>query len=425
MLIQFSVRNYGSFRDDQTLSLVASAYDEMQQWVIKKDVPGLKGLDYLSAAGIFGSNASGKSMLIDAVATMRRIVRESAVMMPDERLPHDPFRLDDRSASGETAFEIVFEHGGVRYDYSFSYTSSRVTRESLRRFVTKSPQTLYSVTRKADGSFELSVTQRMAKLRKQEGYLRAKPNALLLSRGAQEGIQELVDPYTWISSDLLVYEAPFDHADQEIYGPVIEGALGEGMRSKLISLARKADLGIVDIRAKEVPGIPEERLKEFYTPEVVEQLLKTKTKTAVFVHQGTASDVEFSVADESVGTRSFLSSAAACLRALEDGKTLMFDEIDCSLHPKLAEALVELFSDEMWNTKGAQLVFTAHTVSIMDHLRRDQVWKASKGADGASTLDSLSDYYIRKDEKKSRGYAAGRYGGVPVVDFSMEGRSDG
>lgn len=420
MLIQFSLSNFGSFRDEQTFSLVASSYSEHPEWLIESNVPGLSGYSYLSAAGIFGANASGKSMLIDAMETVRQIVHESASIMPDEQLVYDPFKLDMEHSKKETSFEVVFEYDSKRYDYSFSYVADRVVSEELRRYETRSPQLLFRVSRDENGNVELDTTARMAKLKKQNEYLRSKPNALLLSRGAQEGIAELVAPYNWFAKGLLVYDAPFDHTNMSIYGPVIEGKFGDEMRDRLISLARRADLGISDIRAKEVPVIPEDQLNTVFTPEMVKHIVGTPTKTAVFFHEGERADVEFPAYDESVGTRSFLSAAAAALRALEDGKTLLFDEIDCSLHPRLVEALVELFSDPMVNKHHAQLIFTALTPSIMDMFRRDQIWITEKRRDGSSTLEPLSNYALRKGERKSKGYSAGRYGGVPVIDSLIE-----
>ena len=420
MLIQFSLSNFGSFRDEQTFSFVASAYSEYPEWVIEKEVPGLSGYSYLSTAGIFGANASGKSMFIDAVSVFRRIVRESASMMPDESLLYNPFRLNQGCADKETSFEIVFEYKSKRYDYSFSYNASKIMNEELYRYETKLPQLLFRVSRSQDGDVELQTTSRMAKLKKHREYLRSKPNSLLLSRGAQEGVEELVAPYTWISTGLLIYDAPFDHTDMSIYGPVIEGKFGEEMRNRLISLARRADLGISDIKAKDVTPIPEDQLTAVFTPEMAKRIIGTPTKTALFIHEGARSDVEFSASDESVGTRSFLSAAAAALRAFQNGKTLLFDEIDCSLHPKLTEALISLFADKRLNKHGAQLLFTAHMDSIMDLLRRDQIWITEKKVDGASTLGPLSDYSLRKGEKKSKGYGAGRYGGIPVIDSLFE-----
>ena len=38
------------------------------------------------------------------------------------------------------------------------------------------------------------------------------------------------------------------------------------------------------------------------------------------------------------------------------------------------------------------------------------------GRSGATTVESVSDYLVRKSECKSVGYELGRYGAVPYVD---------
>lgn len=419
MLIEFSVKNFGSYRDEQTFSFVAASYSDQPEWLVNVSVPGLSGLRYLTAAGLFGANASGKSMLLDALAFMQRIVRTSASLMPNDRLPHNPFRLDATAAAEPTSFFACFEDRGVRYDYSFAYDAGSIVHESLTRYAKRNPQLLYELTRDDSGAVDLRTTSRMAKLRTLEPYLETKRNALLLSRGAQEGIAELVAPYLWFAEKVLVYDAPFDHTDASLYGPAIEGAYGNWVKGQLLNLVRGADLGIVDIKSKELPPIPISDLERVYNERTVEALRTAPSKTVIFSHSAPSGAVDLSVKDESVGTRAYLAAATAVLRALEDGKLLLFDEIDCSLHPALTESLVELFKGDESNPHHAQLLFTSHSASLMDSMRRDQIWKCEKGPDGTSTLEPLSDYHIRLDERKSAGYAAGRYGGVPVVDLKL------
>ena len=417
MLISFSVENFGSYRDEQTLSFVASSYKEQADWVFGADVPGLSGLRYLTAAGVFGANASGKSMLLDAFACMQRIVRGSASLMPGDRLPFNPFRLGGEPG-GRTTYAVCFEHEGIRYDYSFSHDATTVLRESLVRYERRSPQRVFALERAADGSLvSLETTSRTARLRSLEEPLRSKSNLLLLSRAAQDGVASLVPAYLWLSEMVICYAAPFEHTDFSLYGPAIDGRYGERVRDGLVSLARTADLGIVDLKARDLPPVPVDDLRKVYSDEMVETIHSMRTRDAVFVHQGEWGTVELSADNESVGTLSFLVAAAAALIALQDGKLLVFDEVDCSLHPELAEAIVDLFRGEESNPNHAQLLFTAHTPSIMDAMRRDQVWMAEKAADGSSALEPLSDYNVRKNERKSVGYSAGRYGGVPYVDL--------
>lgn len=419
MLIEFNVENFGSYRDGQTFSFVAASYNDQPEWLAKVPVPGLSGLRYLTAAGLFGANASGKSMLLDALAFMQRIVRTSASLMPNDRLPYNPFRLDNTSSSEPTSFFVCFEDEGVRYDYSFAYVADSITSESLTRYVKRNPQLLFELTRNTTGAISLKTTSRMAKLRSLIPYLETKQNALLLSRGAQEGIAELVAPYLWFAEKVIVYDALFDHSDPSLYGPAIEGTYGHWVKDQLLNLIRGADLGIVDITSKELPPIPIANLERVYNEETVKTLRTAPSKTVVFAHSTPSGTVNLSVKDESVGTTAYLAAATAVLRALEDGKLLLFDEIDCSLHPALTESLIGLFKGDENNPHHAQLLFTSHTSSLMDSMRRDQIWKCEKRADGTSTLEPLSDYHIRLDERKSAGYSAGRYGGIPVVDLKL------
>ena len=105
MLIQFSVQNYRSFREEQTLSLVAgkdSAHpDSLINW---------KGKFRLSkVASIYGANASGKSNLVKAIEAMRDFILDSATQMNlgDSIECASPFRLDTSTVQEPSQFEIT------------------------------------------------------------------------------------------------------------------------------------------------------------------------------------------------------------------------------------------------------------------------------------------------------------------------------
>ena len=419
MLISFTVENFGSIRDEQTISLVAcNYYKEREEWLARAAAPGLAGCSVLKAAGIYGANAAGKSMVLDALSVMRRVVRESPALMPDAALPYVPFRLGARRAGAPTRFGVEFLHGGRRYEYSFSYLPAEVVSERLVRYETSRAQLLFERGRAGDGALELKLTGRTRALRRHEAFLRAKPTSLLLSRGAQEGDAILAEPYEWLSRRLAVTRGT--NPSPAAYGPVLDGELGEGLRERLVSMARFADLGVTDVRVKEVPPLPEERLREIYSEELARRLGDSVGKRAAFVHAAAEGDVEFAPGEESLGTETFFSIAANVLRALSDGSTLAVDEVDASLHPSLTEAVLALFGDERTNPLEAQLIFTAHDTGLMDSLRRDQLWLVSKDAAGATSVEPMSDYAPRKGERLSSGYEAGRYGAVPLV-YSLLG----
>ena len=157
-------------------------------------------------------------------------------------------------------------------------------------------------------------------------------------------------------------------------------------------------------------------IEQVLSQEALERLKDMPFKTAVFTHSAEDGSVDFESSSESVGTLAFLGVAADALLALRDGAVLSVDEIDRSLHPALVREIIRLFADEGVNKNHAQLLFTAHAPQLMDELRRDQVWLTTKWGDGATTVEPLSDYSVRKSERKSVGYELGRYGAVPYVD---------
>ena len=110
--------------------------------------------------------------------------------------------------------------------------------------------------------------------------------------------------------------------------------------------------------------------------------------------------------DESAVTRNLLFLTGPVLDILDQGTTLVVDELDNSMHPLLVRRLVEMFHNPELNANGTQLIFSTHDTSLLDNdlFRRDQVWFVEKSADQASSLYLLSDFSPRKNEAIGRGY---------------------
>jgi AAA15 family ATPase/GTPase len=109
------------------------------------------------------------------------------------------------------------------------------------------------------------------------------------------------------------------------------------------------------------------------------------------------------------------------LQGLQQGATLVVDEIDTSLHPELVARLVLMFQDDRMNPREAQLLFTTHDATLLgtafgeEVLARDQVWFVEKDDSGASRIYPLSDFHPRKEGNRERRYLAGSYGAVPML----------
>lgn len=82
---------------------------------------------------------------------------------------------------------------------------------------------------------------------------------------------------------------------------------------------------------------------------------------------------------------------------LNEGKTLIVNELDAKLHPLLTRNIVLLFMDPQKNQHGAQLIFATHDTNLLDLdiIRRDQIWFAEKDDVEATDIYSLVEF---KDE---------------------------
>jgi len=178
-----------------------------------------------------------------------------------------------------------------------------------------------------------------------------------------------------------------------------------GGRESALALLRFADLGIDDVL------VTEEAQSEPQTQETRRYLR--------LLHRAVDEHVPFELYEESEGTQTWFRLIGPTIRALRTGQTLLLDEIDASLHPRLSARLLELFQDPQTNPRGAQLIFTSHDTSLLSHLNRDEVWLTEKGTDGATTLTALADFggdKVRRSLNLERAYLQGRFGAVPEFD---------
>ena len=82
----------------------------------------------------------------------------------------------------------------------------------------------------------------------------------------------------------------------------------------------------------------------------------------VFVrHEVDGKGYELRLSEESAGTQKLMGLAAYLMAALERGATVVVDELDAKLHPKLLRYVILLFKDPEVNKSGAQLIFSLRT----------------------------------------------------------------
>ena len=427
MLIQFSVQNYRSFREEQTLSLVAGKDTTHPGSLIN-----CGGKFRLSkVASIYGANASGKSNLVKAMKAMERFVLNSATRMSlgDSIEFVSPFRLDGSTAQEPSQFEIKLLIEGDIFVYGFSATKEQVHDEwlSVQPQGRRKSKWLESSRDKASGAISWAFR---GPLKRDEGLLKEKTrdNGLVLSRAAELNIEAVKPLYLWFRNTFGI----LDLSERPTgLGQLTAERMNEDkeFQNRVIRLVREADFGIGSLSVKEeefMQSIPDDAPKKFREILVALQNLTGDEKLTRFsittdhsLNDG-ETPISFSLEeDESNGTQRFFALAGPILSALSDGDLLVIDEIDCSMHPLLTRKVIELFQSPEENRNGAQLVFTTHDSSVMDQtlLRRDQIWLTEKRANGATELFSLYDFGAssrpRKDTAFEKNYLAGRYGAIP------------
>lgn len=94
--------------------------------------------------------------------------------------------------------------------------------------------------------------------------------------------------------------------------------------------------------------------------------------------------------------------------------TIVIDEFDRSLHPKLTKKFFELFYK--LNDSKTQLIVTTHdsTLLDLDLIRRDEIWFVEKDGNGSSKIFSLNQFKDMYDSQLEKAYLLGRYGALPV-----------
>ena len=126
---------------------------------------------------------------------------------------------------------------------------------------------------------------------------------------------------------------------------------------------------------------------------------------------------------ESEGTKKVIEISGPIFDTLNEGKTLIVDELDAKLHPLLTRNIVLLFMDPEKNRHGAQLIFATHDTNLLDLeiIRRDQIWFAEKDKVESTDIYSLVEFKdedgkkVRNDRDIKRDYIRGRYGAIPFI----------
>lgn len=421
MLIQLSIENFKSVKEEQIIDFYAPLNrTEHQDNTFPLECAKMR---ILRSVGLYGANAAGKSNVFNALGAIVDLIVDDR-FKPDTKIAfYDPYRLDEKMRRLPTRFslEFVLPEDGIlsyrRFLYEISFNGERVYGERLQAF--------------PDSGRRVTLFSRHAK----DSYKTIRVAPFLLNEGKRVSC---FNNQAYLSAAWKSAEAP------EMLRVVASYLCGKFRLSKYkksaelsslkhgriaAALLPYADFGIrkvVERKRKIDPESIATMQRLLSQEEFEEALLAMKRKGRgigyAFAHSSDLShDNLIKLEEESDGTQIFFRKLPRIMEVLDNGLTMLEDEIDRSMHPFLAEFIIRLFNDPEVNVHNAQLLFSTHNLALLSEslLRKDQVWFAEKH-DGASSYYSLQDFEDDKVDARSpfsAWYVEGRFGGVPCIDY--------
>lgn len=414
MLIEFSVKNYRSYNERVTFSMLGGPGNELPKHIFEEC--GFRGL---RSAVIYGANASGKSNLLKALKFMRSFIMISQIRPSTEVINVEPFMLEGHTMHEPSEFEVSFVANMTIHKYGFTATSAHVIREWLiiKKCTPRSQEKKIFERIESDFTYHPDMEDNQIAIKYIKQMLR--PNALLIGLLDQVNYSHAVNVMRFAQSFSTDSESKYIRRStlQFIGDEVIP-------LEWLEKFLKVADIGIdsMSLERGAVDNDANPRLRLLVETPSRPKVTRILTKHRFYNRD--SKEFEYSIFDlesqESKGTNRLLDIGARLYPILKNGGVLLVDEIDTSLHYNLTRIIIQLFQTPETNPNNAQLIFTTHDVNHLNKqsFRRDEIWFTEKDDSNSTRLFSLADFRVRKDASFDLEYLRGRYGAVPSVDFN-------
>jgi hypothetical protein len=404
MLHSYSVKNFLSFKERADVSLRLTRKASSRGW--DKESP--TGHRLSTAVSVVGPNGAGKTSLIKPLAFLSWFITSSFQSQPTARIPINPHFS---TPLDPVEFEIEADDlDGILWKYVLKATPDRVLHEAVyRKLNEKGAKFSYVFVRDwaaADQQY----------LIKQDGFglnpaeaKKVRPNASLISTAAQYGVemaQHLVGAR--VSTNLMQFGRWY--ADSVSGAATVFFHSNEALREKMEALLRSWDLGLsaVVIRKIDFPVSNEIKLPEGTSP--------PSQYVSFGVHTlKDGSKHELPMTEESSGTKTAFVTLWYLLNVLSTGGIAVIDELESDMHPHMIEPILDLFASSSTNPHNAQIIFTSHSVEVINLLGKSQVFlvEKTKCESQAWRLDSVRG--VRSQDNLYAKYMSGAYGAVPEL----------
>lgn len=442
MLTRITVENFKSFDKQAELTMVSSSKIRTKS---EHRIKVGSNIRLLKHAVIYGANASGKSNLVDFFHFFKSTLNEGLPLWCSKYFCRNRKENEKRNS----IFEIQMEIDGKFYAYGFSAILSErwMTGEWLYElYQNGGSRCIFERKERSKPLLGSSVILSKEEAVRFETYASDFEDNIAelflseMNRGKKfvenSSLQVLNRVFRWLKNNLVVITPNSLTTDFKYYYENDSLAL-------INDLISTFDTGISNVRMEEIdtndlskmlpkPVLDDvmENVKKNLTDNNKESFrLSGRSDTSLFNIEFNGGEepvittiklkhgkslYDFDFEDESDGTRR-LFDFMDMLLVKEDDIVYIIDELERSLHPKLTEHFLKLFSERHSEHK-IQLIFTTHEASIMDQelFRRDEFWFVERDKENNSRVYPLDLFKERYDTKLSKAYLEGRYGAIPI-----------
>ncbi len=417
MLLEFTVGNFLSFRENQTLSMFADPLKEMKE---NAHIPYHYDINLrvLKSIAFHGHNSHGKSNFFKAYRFFSQTILNSFLMGSSTRIKNiESFQLNTDSINRPSFFEIIFILKNIKYRYNFSATSEDIFVEELyyaeprirENYLFKREEQKFIISKQwnKENSGEIEQSVKFAK-----------KHILFLSVLLSQEIDSMKELENWFGNNIIVTNIN----EQIIFDKAMNFSQNDEYAGLIQKFIDNGDLGFTTVIDKAKSQIANNRLK---LSDDIFYLLNyngIKNFDLVTIHNQFHKDFELAGTmyfdmqkNESSGSIKYFIIACLLSYAIKTGQIVWIDELDSRLHPFLLEMILKIFNSSKFNSFGGQLIFTSHNTVLMNKkLRRDQIVFVEKNDFGESSIRKAHTPKtpIRTDISIEKEYLKGELKGV-------------
>ncbi len=402
MLIELRAKNCFSFLD----KIIFSAKADMRNKKFASNVHSENNFNILKTVGIYGPNNAGKTCLVKCIRSAKNIL-----LNQKPRLMPNIFQESTVCQLG-----ITFLEEGREFSYDFWYDDknaefpyekfSEITKDQYGN----EKENIWLLKDIASGNYQYEDESllRMIPLVSQSNLLFYLVDVNKFSQLAE--IKRIVTKFASRIDIINMNNIPIKRTISLMKNE-------NDLQKKVVEFIKNADLYMdnfkyVDMEEIQVKMDSDDEKPEEKALDLPEQIMDQIR--LVSVYKGVSVP---SVLFDSTGTKKIAALASYIIEGIEQGRILIVDELDSSIHFKLTRAIVAMFNNEL-NT-NAQMVFTIHDINLMDckkMFRKEQIWFIHKNEAGVyvySLAEFTAQQGVRDTTDIMEKYRKGALGALP------------